>query len=50
MDAYAKTTSIQAGQMYAGFACDADVRSVASSGGVVSAVLLEQYSGHHPTG
>ncbi len=41
MDASAKTTSIQAGQMYAGFACDADVRSVASSGGVVSAVLLE---------
>ncbi|MBN1341320.1 MAG: Coenzyme F420 hydrogenase/dehydrogenase, beta subunit C-terminal domain [Phycisphaerae bacterium] len=31
---------IMPGELYAGYACDAEVRSAASSGGVVSAILL----------
>jgi len=35
------TTPIQPGELYAGYASDAAVRAAASSGGVVSAILLE---------
>lgn len=46
-DAGAAATSIEAGELYAGYALDSQVRAAASSGGVVSAILLELLARGH---